>query len=258
MKPYTRRKKILSILKAMQQEIKVEVLAEMLNVSSLTVRRDLEALSNERTIIRTHGGCISVGRAALETEYHSKVAINFELKDAIGRKAVELIKPNTFILMNDGSTTFHLASHLGGNGPLWVYTNSIAMISEFSSHEDIKLIILGGEYSNDYYSVRGSLTEEMLEKLYFDQVFLGADAVDENGHCMVGSPEEARLTTVMLRRGKEKILLADETKMGRSGHISYGSLDNYDKWITTPGIKKEIFGKYKNSTEIILAYPNGL
>lgn len=243
----------MSLLRAMQQEMKVENLAEMLDVSPLTVRRDLEVLSKEKTLIRTYGGCIAVGRAALESEYHSKVAVNFELKDAIGRKAVTLIKWGGKVLMNDGSTTFHLAAHIGGNGALSVYTNSIAMISEFSGYEDIDLSIIGGRYSSGHYSIVGSLAEAMLESLYFDQVFLGADAVDQYGNCTVRSPEEARLTTVMLRRGKEKILLADETKVGKPEHIAYGKLSDFDFWITNSGVPKEYLEKYGKMTNILFA-----
>ena len=97
MKPEDRRKRILELLQAMQKELRVEDLAEMLQVSQLTIRRDLDELTQRRTIIRTHGGCLAVGRAALETEYHTKVAENFELKRAIGAAAAERVEPGQHI-----------------------------------------------------------------------------------------------------------------------------------------------------------------
>jgi DeoR family transcriptional regulator, fructose operon transcriptional repressor len=123
MKLEERRKRILELLQAMQKELRVEDLAEMLGVSQLTIRRDLDELATGKTIIRTHGGCLAVGRAALETEYHQKVAENFELKRAIGAAAVERVLPGQHVLLNDGSTTFHLATQFTGRGPFTVTTN---------------------------------------------------------------------------------------------------------------------------------------
>lgn len=255
MKPEDRQNKILAILRAMQQEIKVEDLAEMLEVSPLTIRRDLDQLSTQKTIIRTHGGCIAVGRAALETEYHQKVALNFELKQAIGVAAAKRIRSGETLLMNDGSTTFHLSSHLGGVGQLIVYTNSLAMISELSRFPDIRLILLGGEYRNESYSMRGSFTEQTLEPLHFDQVILGADAVSDEGSCTVSTPEEAHLTRIMLSRGTKKVLLADHTKAGRIGHVGYSTLDRFDLWITTVGIPEKMLQAYREMTEVVLVEP---
>ena len=130
MKPSLRKTEILKLLRTLQREIKVGELAHMLNVSALSIRRDLDQLNEEKAIIRTYGGCMIAGRAALETEYHLKVGRHFNLKQEIGRVAAEQIEPGSTLLINDGSTTFHLATHLGQKAPLTVYTNSLAMIVE--------------------------------------------------------------------------------------------------------------------------------
>ena len=239
----------------MQKELRVEKLASLLHVSPLTVRRDLEQLARDRTIIRTHGGCLAVGRAALESEYHSKVALNFELKEAIGRETVKQVKSGDILLINDGSTTFHLASLLGERGPLTVYTNSLAMISELSRFSSIRLYILGGEYISEQYSLRGSLTEQVLESIHPDSVFLGADAIDEEGQCLVMTPEEARMTQVMLRSGTKKYLLADHTKFGAKGYVAYGTLQDFDMWITTPGVSRIKMDDFRHKTQIKEATP---
>lgn len=233
MKPEERRQRILDLLQALQKEIRVEELADMLKVSQLTIRRDLEELANKQTIIRTHGGCLSVGRAALETEYHKKVAENFSLKRAIGIAAASRVEPGQTLLLNDGSTTFHLVTQLGTKQPLTVYSNSLAVISVLSVYPGISLNIIGGFYNNDSYSLRGSLAERMLDDLYFDLVFLGADAIDDEGRCMVATPEEARFTQMMMRKGRRRILLADHTKAGRKGYVAFGRLSDFSEWITS-------------------------
>ncbi len=221
MKPQKRQNKILSILRAMQREVHVDELAEMMNVSSITIRRDLDQLANKQTIIRTHGGCLAVGRAALETEYHTKVRQNFSLKQAIGRTGAAMVDNGEVLLLNDGSTTFHLGSQLGAIKNLSVYTNSLALVTEISRFESPDLYILGGKYNSDQYSLRGSILEQTLERFTFDKVFIGADAIDKEGRCYARSPEEGRLTELMLRSGRRKILLADHTKVGADSNCTY-------------------------------------
>jgi DeoR family fructose operon transcriptional repressor len=219
------------------------------------VRRDLDILTQERTIIRTHGGCLAVGRAALETHYRKQVAQNFDLKQAVAARAVEEIQPNQVILLNDGSTTFHLASLLGGRGPLTLYTNSVAMISEISRYDDVELYLIGGTYIDEFSSLRGGLTQQILSMLRFDTVYLGADGIDVEGHCLVATPEEAHLTQVMMRRADRKVLLADHTKVKGHGHNYYCAIDEFDAWITTDGIDRELFEEFQTRTELIVASP---
>jgi len=237
MKPQQRQHEIVSLLRAMQTELRVDQLASMLKVSPLTIRRDLIELAQERAILRTHGGCIAAGRAALETEYHKKVAQGFELKQAIGRAAAEEVSPGEILLVNDGSTTFHIGAWLESRGPLTVYTNSLAMITDLSRSPAITLYILGGRYNRELYSLQGGLAEQVLESLRIDACFIGADAVTGDGQCMVTTPEEASLTRAILRRGTRRILLADHTKVDGAGHFAYGTLADFTLWVTTPGIE---------------------
>lgn len=250
MKPQKRQSEILSILRAMQEEVQVEQLSEMLEVSPLTIRRDLQQLSLEQSVIRTHGGAVFAGRKLLEKEYYRKVVFNFKLKETIGKYAAKKVASGETILINDGSTTYHLASHLDEADSLTVYTNSIAMTSEISRFNGIKLYILGGEYNPELYSLSGGLTEQILETTHFDAVFLGVDSIDDNGRCMVNTIEEARLTKNMLNSGSRKILLADHTKVNQKGYFSYGTLQDFDLWITTHGIEKDKLEKYKKLTTV--------
>jgi DeoR/GlpR family transcriptional regulator of sugar metabolism len=250
MKPGNRQSEIVALLRAMQTELRVDDLARMLEVSALTVRRDLEQLAADGMIIRTHGGCIAAGRAALESEYHSKVAHNFSLKQAVGRAAAEEVQPGSVLLVNDGSTTYHVAAHLEHKVPLTVYTNSIAMITDLGRIPGIALYILGGRYNSELYSLQGSLTEQILESQQFDLCFIGADTVTPEGQCMVVTPEEASLTRAMLRRARRRVLLADHMKCGTGGYFAYGTLRDFNLWITTPGIAPELVRFYRTLVDI--------
>lgn len=249
-KTQTRHEQILSLLRATQKEWKVEELAGTLATTPLTIRRDLTVLAEQGAVLRTHGGCLATGRAARETEYHARVAHNFELKQAIGAAAAKEITPGTTLLLNDGSTTFHLATRLGSCAPLTVYTNSIAMLAEVSRFPGIALYILGGRYNAEQHFLGGTLTERVLELLEFDTVFLGADAISPEGRCLTFDPEEARMAQVMLRRGRRKILLADHTKTTVGGNVAYGTIADFDLWITTPGLPRELLTQFGTQTTV--------
>ena len=219
-------------------------------MSPLTIRRDLVELAEEKAIIRTHGGCILAGSSALESEYHKKVAKHFDLKQKIGINAAALVKENEVILIDDGSTTFHLANNLGDINPLTIYTNSLVLANELRRYPHITINILGGAIIQGKYSVSGSLTEKILEDIHFDKVFLGIDWLDENGKCFVKSTSSARLAQAMLKSSREKILLGDHTKVMPGSGFSYGNLADFDQWITTSGIEKELLGKFNKMTKI--------
>jgi DeoR family fructose operon transcriptional repressor len=250
MNPNGRKTEILSLLRAMQTELKVDDLARMLQVSALTIRRDLDDLAADALIIRTHGGCMAAGRAALESEYHAKVAQNFNLKQAIGRAAAGETRPGNVLLINDGSTTYHAAAYLEGRGPLTVYTNSLAMLTDLARDARVAVYMLGGRYNGELHSLQGSLTEQVLEYLQFDLCFIGADAITPEGRCMVVTPEEAGMIKAMLRRSRRRILLCDHTKCGESGHFAYGALKDFHLWITTPGIAPEQLDTFKTMVDI--------
>jgi DeoR/GlpR family transcriptional regulator of sugar metabolism len=248
MKPKRRQQQILSQLRALQSELSVEELAEKFAVSKLTIRRDLDHLEKERVVLRTHGGCVL--KTSMGSSYQQRVAINFELKQAIGRAAAKDVKANDVILLNDGSTPFHLAQHLGQVGKVFVYTSSLAVLPVLSTFPDIRLYILGGEFNPQMQFIGGSMMEQTLEGLEFDTVFLGADAIDAKGNCLVLDPDIARLTEIMLRRGTRRILLADHTKVGAKGHFIYARLSDFDIWYTTPGISPVQLRQFSQETKV--------
>lgn len=252
MKPAIRQQNILSRLRALQREWRVDDLARTMRVSPLTIRRDLDRMAEEGSVVRTLGGCMAVTRVR-NPGYEKQVASNFELKQAIGREAAREVQPGHTLLLNDGSTTFHLASCLGRCGNITVFTNSIAMIGEFTRFSNVRLYILGGEYHADQFCLGGNLTERMLETIETDTVFLGTDAIDSKGRCLVREPGSAGTARMMLRHGRRKILLADATKTSASGSVAYGSLSDFDLWITSPGADPAALRRFRKQTKIRIA-----
>ncbi|MFC1582472.1 DeoR/GlpR family DNA-binding transcription regulator [Planctomycetota bacterium] len=250
---YQRHNEILRLLRSSQKELLVPELAQRFGVTASTIRRDLDVLESNGSILRTHGGCVSLEQAAFESEYHAKVSRNFKLKQAIGRAAAGIVFANNTILISDGSTNFHLAASLKNASGISVFTNSIEMINELSRNEQIGLHMLGGEYKRTVHCLGGAMTEQILETLMFDTVFLGTDGIDAKGNCLVSDPSEARIAHLMVRRGRKAVLLADHTKVNGHGYTSYGSLADFDMWITSKGLKKSHNNRFKKMTEILEA-----
>lgn len=250
MKPEQRQEKILQWLRAVQREWRVEEISRVLKVSPLTVRRDFDRLAKEGVILRTHGGCLYTGRMGLDSIYHRRAAANLELKQAIGLAAAREVRSGDVLLINDGSTTFHLAASLGAHGPLVVYTNSIAMIGELRRFPKVRLYILGGEYHPALAYLGGSVMERVLETIQADTVFLGLDALDAAGRCLVADQDTARTAQMMLRRARRRILLADHTKAVAAGGVVYAALKDFDLWITTAGLAAAARQRYRKQTKI--------
>ncbi len=251
MKPLERQIQIVARLRALQREMSVEELAALFSTSPLTIRRDLDRLIGEGQILRTHGGCVL--RSIAESPFQKRLSVHYALKAAIGRAAAAEVQRGQVILIDDGSTTYHLAAGLGEVGALTVYTNSIAIIPLISRFPQVLLRILGGDYHRDLKFLGGSIPEWILERLEFDQAFVGADAIDADGRCLVGDLVVARLTQLMLQRARRRILLADHTKVGGSSHAVYGSLREFDLWITTAGLEPIRIAPFREMTRILEA-----
>ena len=251
MKPANRHKKIISWLQATNKEWHIEEFAEKFKVSHLTIRRDLNSLAQEGVIIRTHGGCI-IDERSNNTIYHKVIELNFELKQKIGIAASRLINPYDIVLVADGSTNFHLATQLKNCGPATVYTNSLSAFTQLCHFSNLTLYLLGGKYdiNNEMIFLRGELTENMLETLNFDIVFVGTDAIDKNGNCLLKNEEIARTNKIILDRGRKKILLADHTKIGAVGNNTFANLTDFDEWITTAGVPLPLLKTYRTLTTI--------
>jgi len=235
--------------RAIQKEWRVEELAKDMRVSAITIRRDLDSLGRQGMIIRTLGGCLIDNRQKLAT-YHERVANNFELKQAIGQAAAKEIKRGDVLLINDGSTTFHLASCLGGCGPITIYTNSVVMINEVSSFANVRLNVLGGEYHADYFYLGGSLMKRVLETISADIAFIGTDGINPDGGCYCHDEDTARIAQLMIRQAKRSILLADHTKVGARASVRFAGLKDFDLWITSKGLKFTVLNKLRKMTKI--------
>ncbi len=188
-------------------------IAEAVGASEPTVRRDLLALENEGQILRRHGGAQISTASGTEIAFESREQINLPVKRAIGAAAYQLLRAETSVFLDAGTTVLQLARRLRLNPmPLRVFTNCLPVAQTLMSAPQISVSLLGGTLRVENASLVGLLAEASLERLWFDQVFLGAGAIGEDGLISSADDQEARINARMVQRSHAPIILADADK----------------------------------------------
>jgi DeoR/GlpR family transcriptional regulator of sugar metabolism len=182
-------------------------IAVAVGASEPTVRRDLTVLEADGQITRTHGGAQITAASGTEIAFESREQINLPTKRAIGEAAYRLLRPDTSVFLDAGTTVLQLARRLRLNPmPLRVFTNCLPVAQVLMPAPDISVTLLGGTLRTENASMVGMLAEAALERLWFDQLFLGVGAISDNA--------------LMLTRSKAPIILTDADKFGL--RLTYG------------------------------------
>lgn len=192
----------------------VEELSRRFAVTASTIRRDLAQLNGQGKLARTYGGAVALG-AHPESSLRQRTGEAFEQKQAIAAWAASEVQEGENILLDGGSTLGALAHALRGRENLSVTTPGINTLQELADSPGIEVYCLGGRLRAVSQTFIGSLAELALERMSFDRVFLGADAVTaERGLCEADQAQ-TRLKELMARRGSVVYVLADSTKLGK-------------------------------------------
>ncbi|MDZ4309591.1 MAG: DeoR/GlpR family DNA-binding transcription regulator [Cypionkella sp.] len=196
-------------------------IAAAVGASEPTVRRDLLTLEAEGQILRTHGGAQIAGTSGVEVAFESREQINLPAKRAIGEAAYQMLRPETSVFLDAGTTVLQLARRLRLNPlPLRVFTNCLPVAQVLMPVAEIGVTLLGGSLRRQNASMVGPLAEAALERLWFDQLFLGAGGISALGEISSRDEAEARLNTLMLARTKAPVIVADADKFG--AQLTYG------------------------------------
>lgn len=231
MKQLNRKNHILEKLN-IQKKVEVETLANELNVSEMTVRRDLEKLENNGELVRTFGGAVPVQTISNEIAYQDKKVKNVIQKRMIAEKAVKRIQDGHIIFLDSGTTTIEIAKMvINLDITLTVITNDIS-IANVLMDSTIDVIMLGGHLQNSTGSVLGTLTFDLINKFNADLFFLGAHAVDEEYGITAPSIEKAQVKIAMMKSSREIILVTDKSKFANKALFKVCELDELDEIIT--------------------------
>lgn len=250
-----RRQQILQML-VQHGNVQVTELAEHFGVSSVTIRADLNHIESQGLATRTHGGATLVRTPPQEQDIHEKDALNLPLKDRIGARAAQLVRPGENIIIDSGSTTMMLARHLRLRRDMTVMTNGLNIAWELANADGVNVLLTGGLLRKQSLSLQGSQAEASLTSYSFDTLFLGVDGLDLQFGLTTHDEGEARLNHRMVERARRIVVLTDASKFGRVSLHRIARLDEIHTIITDDGISDEYReGVQRLGIEVIVTEP---
>ena len=227
-----------------KKHINVSDLSSMLNVSEVTIRRDLEKLENEDFLTRTHGGAIINSNITSEDESYIDTNYDPYLKERIeiSEIAVHMIEDNDVILLTPGLTNLCIARKIVSKKNITVLTNDLNIAQELSSNPSIKVIIPGGDLDSNSMTLVGKLTEDNLKIFFVSKAFIEVEGVSTVRGYTVQSIERASVIKEMINITRETIIVCPYTCFDNIAFSQIGALYIANKIITNPSIPDE----YKN------------
>lgn len=194
-------------------------------VSDMTIRTDLKALDEAKRIVRVHGGAKSVEQVIGNDDLLGKRAVrNVEAKQLIAEKAVKLVRPNTTVFIDSGSTTT-LMANLFPDVQCVIFTNSLSCGIELSKLTKARVYMVGGLLNRNSLSVVGYSALKEMDPVNYDMAFLGATSYDEQLGFTCESAEDNAIKRMAISKSVQNIILMDASKLGRRGSFTIGQLN---------------------------------
>lgn len=238
MTPVLRKKRILEEL-AHKGKVENLDLVELLEVSAMTVRRDLDELEKQKKLIRTHGGAALPQAIISEECYQYKQTFAHAQKVEIAEIAVGLVKDGMRVLLDSGTTTFEIARLLKLRTNLTIVTNDIKIAAELIDSQ-LEVILIGGKVQNDVGAVFGSYAEKMLKDIHVDILFLGAHAVHSTFGITSATFEKASIKKEMINASNRVYLTVDAQKFEKKAFAKIADVDSITGIITDQKMPKEL------------------
>jgi DeoR/GlpR family transcriptional regulator of sugar metabolism len=208
-----RREQILAELR-LAPHVRISELAERFGVSAETVRRDVDALSEEGLVNRAYGGA-SAAPMGVQPPFGERNQERIEERARIGRLAASLVNPGEVLMIDAGSTTTQLARALTVNGRgLTVLTNSLSVAQTLGKNSLADIILCPGDYMANESAVFGSETEAFIGRFHANHAFIGAGAIAPEGIMDVNRAASG-VKRAMLRQAEKVYALIDHSKFNQ-------------------------------------------
>jgi DeoR family transcriptional regulator, fructose operon transcriptional repressor len=201
-------------------------LAETLDVSESTVRRDVEYLEIQGCARRIHGGVLYTGTSPMLPSFDERQSVQWEQKMAIASRAIELIEDGDTILLDGGSTTYEVAGLLVGR-PIHVVTTSLPVANLFALDSKSDLVLVGGNICPRTGVARGPYAVEMLTMVRVRKTILSVAAINDEG-CYNNNLMIVEAERQMMKAADEIIVVADSSKFGRQSLTHLCPLEEVD------------------------------
>ena len=207
-----RQDKIMEIL-ARNRRVEVNELSEILDVSQVTIRKDLDYLDKMGFIKREHG----YAQFGSTEDISTRMAINYDIKRRIAKSAAETVEEGETVLIESGSCCALLAEELANHKKVTIITNSAFIAGHIRHAPFAKVLLLGGEYQNSSQVLIGPMTSKWAEIYMSDKIFLGADGFDEKYGFTGRDHPRAQTARNMAEQVRQIIVLTDSDKFLNRG-----------------------------------------
>jgi DeoR/GlpR family transcriptional regulator of sugar metabolism len=246
------RQQVISEFLQLVEFASLEEIAAKVDASVSTVRRDLATLESTGGVRRTHGGARILTPRTDEFAFTARETHQFIEKDAIGKACAELISPHQTIILDAGTTVYHVARYLEPKAPQ-IITNSLPVANLFASANKVEVLVSGGTLYPRLGVLVGPLAVESFSRLHADVAIMSAGGLTlegiTNSHGLLIDIQKAMI------KGAQKVLLCvDHTKLGRKSVLPLCGVDSIDTVITDEGAPAEILDSLRaQGVEVVIA-----
>lgn len=234
-----RRSKIEQII-IKNKSVLVPELAKQFDVTTETIRSDLEKLEKQGVLVRTYGGATLVEAKDADMEIHERETVNFEGKQSIGKRAAEMINDGETIFLDASTSSLHVARNIKDKKGITVITNAEKVVMELAACPDIRVISTGGMLHQKNMSYIGRIVEDTIRSTYFaNKVFFSCRGVTLKRGLMESTEAEAQIKKAMIDCSESAIFLCDKKKLGRLGVPVISQISGINCFITDIKLDEE-------------------
>ncbi|CAM4091710.1 DeoR/GlpR family DNA-binding transcription regulator [Paenibacillus alkaliterrae] len=212
--------------------VDVSFLSSELEVSEVTVRKDLEKLERDNFLVRSHGGAILNENLFLEPSFLEKEDRFTDEKSGIASEAAKLIHDGMVIALSTGTTVSRLTRSIKDRNSLTVVTNAINVVTDLMGIDSIQVFLTGGSVRPNTFALIGETAEKSLDGIYTDYVFFGINGFSMDEGLTTPSMEEARVVRKLIENAKHVVVLADHSKFGKVAFYRIVPIDQIHTVIT--------------------------
>jgi DeoR family transcriptional regulator of aga operon len=233
-----RRQHILSLIQK-NGRVLVDELSSSLDLSKITIRKDLDYLESKDLLVRTHGGALPLHAGALsDPSIQEKKDLHQEEKRKIAKAAAAMVSEGQCIILDSGTTTTGIARELASFQHLTIITNALNIATDLAQSNS-EIIQIGGTLRRNSFSAVGPLAEDLLKEIHADIVFLGVDGFDIQIGLTTPNVLEARVNRAMVMAAEKVVAVCDSSKFNRRSLARIVPISAIDHLITDGNLPPE-------------------
>ena len=211
--------------------VSIETLSQTFNVTSQTIRRDINNLCDRQLLTRYHGGA-GLSSSVENVEYSTRQVMNLDKKRSIAEMVAEHIPNRASIFINLGTTTEEVAKALRNHSGLKIITNNLNVATILRNAPGFEIIIAGGVVRQRDGGITGEATIDFIHQFKVDYGIIGISSIDDDGTLLDFDYQEVRVTQAIIDNSRQVFLAADHSKFDRPAMVRLGNIEQTDAFFT--------------------------